>query len=408
MGAEFIAELRKGPGVVKIYREPNNRNFLYYAVVSGLVSEMTGDDTLITGKVNRFPELLKLLKVHFKEWYELKLVSCTKFEKDIKSSLLGEKTHYSSQLRILDLFHQLQKEKSIDVQQAMIDYGVHKETVKNDIYLMREVLENDFVTIDAKEQNGAYEISASDQFTAGDAFVLLLLMYHNQSLTLREVKLLQKKIVNQFSTAEQQRLRSFFQSYEYYYHEFTSRNLLQDIENLFNAIQQHKVVTFTYRKYDGSFKTRKVKPLTIVLHDKAYYLVAHEIGSDKPYPSNFGLDRVFDLAVLKETITPNKGEERFQPGKYVNQSFNMFTGEVEIVTLRIRSVIKPYFIRRFPSSRIVKEDEKTFVAEVEVAGTEGIMFWILSQKADVEVLQPVSVRERMKQLLTDMLKLYNS
>jgi len=403
---ELIAELKKGSGVIRIYLEPNNKNFLYYAVVEGFMSEVTGKTSFLTRKVSRFPELLKLLKLHFNKWYELELVLCSKFEKDIRKSLIGEKTHYSSQLRILDLFHHLQKEKVIDVQQAMRDYGVHKETIKNDIYLMREVLEDDFVHIMANDLGNTYEISATDQFSFGDAFALLLLIYHNQSLNLNEVKLLQKKIINQFSNAEQYRLRTFFQSYEYYYHEFVSRNLLPDIEGIFIAIQQHKLVSFTYKKYDGTYKVRKVKPLTIILHDKAYYLVAQEIENGKDSPSNFGMDRIFDFRVLNDTFIPGRDKDRFQPGKYANQSFNMFTGAVITVTLKIQSGIRPYFFRRFPSGKIIREDENAFVAEVEVAGTEGIIFWILSQKVDVEVLHPISLRETMKKLLIDMLNLY--
>lgn len=406
MQREFLAELEHESGWVKIYREPNRRNFYYHAVAKGLLSEVTGKTELITKKVARFPELIKLLKIHFKEWNELKLVSCMMFEKDIRDSLIGEKTHYNSQHRALDLFYHLQKEKMIDVQQAVIDYGVHKETIKSDVYLMREVLENDFIRIKAKDNEGKYEISASDQFSVGDAFALLLLIYHNQSLSLKEVKLLQNKIINQFSSIEQQKLRSFFQSYEYYYHEFISKDLLSDIEKIFRAVQQHKLVTFTYKKYDGTSRVRLVKPLTIILHDKAYYLVGDEVGREKEYPSNFGLDRVFGLATTDEVSVPAKGNNRFQPGQYANQSFNMFTGPVEKVTLKIQAGIKPYFLRRFPYGVIVQEDESSFVAEVEVAGTEGILFWILSQKADVEVLKPAHLRGRMKQLLTEMLTLY--
>ena len=406
MEAEFIAELKNKSGSIKMYREPNRKNFHYYAVVSDLLSEVTGQTSLTTHKVDRFPELIKLLKIHYKEWYEFRLESCTKFEKEIKASLIGDKTHYNSQLRILDLFYHLQKEKSIEIQQAVIDYGVHKETIKSDIYLMRKVLENDFITIKANDEEGKYEISASDQFTVGDAFALLLMIYHNQSLNLKEVKLIQTKIISQFSKVEQQKLRTFFQSYEYYYHQFISRDLLPFIEEIYKAIQQHKLVMFTYKKYDGSYKIRKVQPLTIILYDKAYYLVGHEAGSEKGYPSNFGLDRVFDLYVMEETVYSDKGQDRFQPGQYANQSFNMFTGEVETVTLKVQAGIKPYFIRRFPSGRIIQEDEDSFIAEVKVNGIEGILFWILSQKADVEVLQPISLRVRMKQLLTDMLKLY--
>lgn len=407
MKEELIAELQHDSGSLRIYQAAHNRNFQYWAVSNGLLSDLTGETSTVTRKVDRFPDLIKLSKMHFKQWNELTLVRCTKFERDIRKSMLGERTHYNSQLRILDLFYRLLKEKVIHVQQATIDYGVHKETIKTDIYQMREVLENDFVDIVATTKQESYEISASNQFTVGDAFALLLMIYHNKSLSIEEIKVIQTKIIGQFSITKQKEIRTFFQSYEYFYRGFHSRDLLGDVEVIFEAIQQHKLVTFTYQKYDGTSKVRIVQPLTIILHDKAFYLVGNEIGSKKEGTSNFGLDRVFDLQTKQEVLIPNKGEDRFQPGKYANQSFNMYTDKLETVQLKIKAGIKPYFFRKFPDGQMIEEDKESFIAEVEVGGTEGILFWILSQKADVEVIRPDSLRKQMKNLLTEMLQLYS-
>lgn len=58
-----------------------------------------------------------------------------------------------------------------------------------------------------------------------------------------------------------------------------------------------------------------------------------------------------------------------------------------------------------PTARVIEQHENECTIEAETFG-KGVIMWLLSQGSKVEVLKPESMREEMKQVLQDMLKLY--
>ena len=60
---------------------------------------------------------------------------------------------------------------------------------------------------------------------------------------------------------------------------------------------------------------------------------------------------------------------------------------------------------RLPTARVIEQHDKECIIEAEVYG-KGVIMWILSQGSKVEVLRPEGMREEMKQILQNMLKLY--
>ena len=84
----------------------------------------------------------------------------------------------------------------------------------------------------------------------------------------------------------------------------------------------------------------------------------------------------------------------------------MFTGQKETIRLKIRPIIREYLLRKFPSATLISSNEEWETFEIIVLGTEGILFWILSQKADVEVLSPQYFREKLKVTIQSMAQLY--
>ena len=54
---------------------------------------------------------------------------------------------------------------------------------------------------------------------------------------------------------------------------------------------------------------------------------------------------------------------------------------------------------------MIEEYENESIIEAEVYG-KGVVMWLLSQADKVEILKPDSLREEMKKVISDMLKLY--
>lgn len=397
LGLERVM-LLKGKGVnnISVYRANHGASFRYWL-------EIQWDQERVeqTPKVDRFSRIIRKLKDEIPDFNNLKILEGGRnFIKEIQCAQKGELTHYNSQERIVDICQRLIKGEEISVDHAVLMYGVHKETIKKDIYTLRNILRDYEV-----EFNDTYKIRESERLTVAEAIMILLMTYHSKSLNSTEVKTLQTKIVKQFSGAEQNRLRSFFNSYDFYYKEFVTKDLIQEIEKIFRAIVQKRLLSFEYVKPERTSKVRVIKPFTIIVHDSMYYLIGEELRSEKQNPVNFRLDRIRNLTCLNEHYQENE-HERFQPGMYINESFNMFTGKKERVILKIRPYVREYLLRKFPSAKSIKVDGDWEMYEVIVRGTVGILFWIMSQKADVEVVAPVHFREEVIATIESMIQVY--
>ena len=60
---------------------------------------------------------------------------------------------------------------------------------------------------------------------------------------------------------------------------------------------------------------------------------------------------------------------------------------------------------RLPTAKIIENTIDGYLINAEVYGN-GIMMWLLSQGRRVEVLQPESLREEMRNELVEMLSVY--
>jgi predicted DNA-binding transcriptional regulator YafY len=115
---------------------------------------------------------------------------------------------------------------------------------------------------------------------------------------------------------------------------------------------------------------------------------------------------MIDLNVLKQCYPKNEKHEYFQAGAYKNLSFNMFTGDEVLVKIKAVKWLEEYVYRAFANAKKVAENETSIIMEIKVFGTEGILFWILGQQERVEVLEPLSLREKIKEKIFMLSKLF--
>lgn len=83
----------------------------------------------------------------------------------------------------------------------------------------------------------------------------------------------------------------------------------------------------------------------------------------------------------------------------------MYVGKLQRVVLKFYGENPEPILDRLPTARVIEQYDYECTIEAEVFG-KGIIMWLLSQGSRVEVLRPESMREEMKQVLQDMLKLY--
>ncbi|RPJ86115.1 MAG: WYL domain-containing protein, partial [Acidobacteria bacterium] len=107
------------------------------------------------------------------------------------------------------------------------------------------------------------------------------------------------------------------------------------------------------------------------------------------------------LAPLKRPGTPDyEIPEDFSLRDYLNQQpWELDLHEPVAVRLRIAKHRIPELISQLASAQAI--DDQTF--EIRVTNTRGLISWVLSQKTDVEVLEPPEIRQELRNVLESLI-----
>lgn len=186
------------------------------------------------------------------------------------------------------------------------------------------------------------------------------------------------------------------------------------IDKIHDAIFESKLITFQYGDFtiNKEFQLRhggehyQIKPLALIWESDFYYL----IGEDTKYreednPRNYRLDRMRNVVITENKFIKNRRDI----STYVQQSFHMFGGQDEWITLQfnLNQVALNGVIDKFGiDADIKKVDENTFILKAKAKLSEGLKGWILGWGRHVKVLSPPSLVEEMKQELEKMMNSY--
>lgn len=328
-----------------------------------------------------------------------------------ETSTNSRKKRVNSQTRVLELWHNIQRDP-LNLKILTEEYQVSIEQLKRDISIMRNVIENPRSGLNNKinynRTDKVYElINHSGNFlTYNEAMMILIILIHTRSLSKHELQEISNKLSNLFTSQEQIKIRSFFKSYFYHYNPIQSNPILDLVRKIFKAILEKKILVITYTNSKQETKTREVIPYTITFQNGYLYMAARKKDSEKENLVYFRLDRISTCEYSHERLP--KSTKYIDVGEFVGSSFSMHTGDKQTVRLKMIKGTEHYLKTESPKVKIIKEnyDENWIIVELEVLGDEGIMFWILKQQDRVEVLKPLELREKVKETIERMAKVY--
>ncbi len=167
--------------------------------------------------------------------------------------------------------------------------------------------------------------------------------------------------------------------------------------SVFEAWQKHLVVEIDYADYEGTVTTRKIEPHTFVFYDNSWYTKA--FCRLKEQPRTFALHRI---RRAETTI------EEFTPDDTIIHTVNMddFLGfqKIRDVKIRIDRTSRELLeARPLHSKQVFSKDGTVTVPAV----SEEILFpWLMSRMDSAELLEPVDLRAKFREHLSEMLGKY--
>lgn len=179
--------------------------------------------------------------------------------------------------------------------------------------------------------------------------------------------------------------------------------LFYNIELIDDAIEHGKQIKFDYNKYGVDkklhrTKTHRASPYQLILHNQRYYLMSQsEHWHNMAY---YRVDRITNMTILDLPSTPITSIEGFESGinyKEIASSLPyMYTDKLEHIEFTAHRGIIDQIVDWFGNEVHFKEIDKDYVSVSIKASPNAMEHWAMQYINYVEVIKPLSLRERIK------------
>ena len=189
------------------------------------------------------------------------------------------------------------------------------------------------------------------------------------------------------------------------------------IDTLDTAIKSGKKVRLTYsrRKMDEKYAARKesrefiLSPYALVWSNDHYYLVANNEKYDNLM--NVRIDRISNVEIQDAPVRPvNEVSDYkfyFDAADYTAKTFNMFSGDVEMIELKCANGLLEQMFDRFGERvNTRKLNDEAFLLRTQASVSEGLVSWIMQFGGEIEVKSPESLKDMVREKAEKILALY--
>lgn len=330
----------------------------------------------------------------------------------------------SKNYRIIDMYVRLCEGKSINKSEEARRFGVDERSIQRDIDDIRAFLDEKSIyagdmreiVYDRAKKGFVMVGEEPSMMTNSEILAVSKIILESRAFTKRELKGILDKLVEGCVPIKNMKLVSdLIANEKYHYVELNHKEYIQDkLWQIGSDIHEHSLVSLRYARANAPRESikRVVEPISILFSECYFYLNAYIVEKDDSgkyvhkynYPAIFRIDRIKNYKHMDEKFRVAHAN-RFEEGEFRKRIQFMHTGKLQRVVFKVIGVNPEPILDRLPTARVTEEYDNECVIEAEVYG-KGIIMWLLSQGSKVEILKPESMREEVKQILNDMLDLY--
>lgn len=302
--------------------------------------------------------------------------------------------------------HRLTQQEIIRLLKANYDMDCDRRSVKNNILYLKEL---------------GYEISMDDgyylmrrEFEDAELRMLIDSVLFSKSLTQKQAKILIDKLRalgNRYFTAKISHVCSLPDMQH-----ADNRQMIYALDTINDAIAEKKKIGFIYNDYKIDFKLHPrrekeyiVNPYQIVANSGRFYLIGNYDKYDNV--SHYRIDKMTNVRILEEKVKPKKEIIEFKNGynlpKHMAEHIYMFGGESVRAKFLTDEGMMSEMIDWFGKDFRVRKVNEEGRIEITVNCNESAMFfWALQYGPYVEVLEPLGLRNKIRESLKEMCEKY--
>lgn len=312
--------------------------------------------------------------------------------------------------RMLLLFHKLIKGEHIHKADFARTHDVSERSVERDIEDIRiflsEIHSNDKLIFD-KLENVYYLLTTgnNDKLNNIESIVLLKIILGTRALIKKEVEFVIKSLRLNLSPQDRKEIiHSIQDEINNYISPVHNKPLLDMLNNLNKAIMNKMIIKIDYVKDNGTEHERILMPVAFIFSDFYFYLIAFIEGKEYEYPAFFRVDRIKNVKNLNEKYDA-KFYQQYNTGNMRNYLQFMYAGKLLTVKIKCKNCAVEAIRDRLPNNWLVKDKGKYKIYKVKVFEEEFIK-WVLSQGSNIEILEPIEIRDKLIEKIKDLGILY--
>ena len=306
-----------------------------------------------------------------------------------------------------DQEHRLTQQEIIRLLKSNYDMVCDRRSVKNNVVCLREL---------------GYEISMADgyyllerEFDDVELRMLIDSVLFAKFLTQKQAKTLIEKlksIGNKYFSAKVNHIINLPELRHGY-----NKQLMYVLDTINEAISQHKKISFVYNQYGSDFKLHPkreekyiVNPYQMVANNGFYYLIGNYDKYDDI--SHYRLDKMTCVEMLTEKVKQQNQVMGLEQGlnlpKHMAEHIYMFSGGSVTINMLVDETIIGELVDWFGNDfYVIKKRQNNQVLVRLRCNEQAFFYWTLQYGPYVEVLEPVSLRRKIAEAVSEMNEKYN-
>ena len=177
------------------------------------------------------------------------------------------------------------------------------------------------------------------------------------------------------------------------------------LEPIIRAMKKNHRLRMGYQKFKAEGYVKTICPYVLKRFDQRWYLLAlNDENQMRIYAID---DRMNMMEMTDETFEMPLD---FSPEEYFAEYFGVFTADIPLTHVVVRAYnFTPNYLRSLPlhhSQRELESDEHHADFSFDICPTDDFLHELLRHADGIEVLEPVDLRQKMKQMIANILKRY--
>ena len=181
------------------------------------------------------------------------------------------------------------------------------------------------------------------------------------------------------------------------------------LKTIIQALQKNVELEVDYQKHEGHRETFHVQPYLLKMYHRRWYLLGYV--KEREEVRHLALDRMLDVNITRKHFTM---PEDFDAKKYYANTIGVYVySQLPIEEVKIRAYgVHVEYLRSLPLHETQKEGRSKYGEFAEftyrVRITPELITQLLAMGDKVEVLEPASLREEMKERINNMFNFYQN